>query len=117
MPESRIFRLLLFCRASLLALTISASHSLFAKAPLTTQPEIPPDAKAYGEAIRLTDPERRIDALERFLVDYPQSRYAAGIPNLIFDLLLKDGRKEKILAQANRVIDKAPENAKSVAYY
>src|SRR5262245_57422443 len=117
MPELRSFRLLLFCRASLLALTISASPSLFAKAPLGAQPEVPPDAKAYKEAIRLQDPERRIDALERFLVDYPQSRYAAGIPNLIFDLLLKDGQKEKILAQANRVIDKAPENAKSVAYY
>ncbi len=117
MPESRIFRLLLFCRASLLALTISASHSLFAKAPLATQPEVPPDAKAYREAIRLPDPDRRIDALERFLVDYPQSRYAAGVPNLIFDLLLNGGQKEKILAQANRVIDKAPENAKSVAYY
>src|SRR5215475_591321 len=100
MPESRIFRLLLFSRASLLALTISASHSLFAKAPLATQPEVPPDAKAYREAIRLPDPERRIDALERFLVDYPQSRYAAVIPNLILDLLIKGGasQKEKILA-------------------
>src|SRR5262245_30719287 len=117
MPEPRIFRLLLFCRASLLALTISASHSLFAQAPLAAQYEVPPDAKAYREAILLQDLGRRIDALERFLVDYPQSRYAAGIPNLIFDLLLKDGQKEKILAQANRVIDKAPENAKSVAYY
>jgi tetratricopeptide (TPR) repeat protein len=98
-------------------LTISASPSLFAQAPLATQAEVPPDAKAYSEAIRLPDPERRIDALERFLVDYPQSRYAAGVPNLIFDLLLKDGQNEKILAQANRIIDKAPENAKSVAYY
>src|SRR5262249_32361050 len=117
MPEPRIFRLLLFCRASLLALTISASPSLFAQSPLANQYEVPPDAKAYGEAIRLPDPGRRIDALERFLVDYPQSRYAAGIPNLIFDLLIRDGQKEKILAQANRVIEKAPENAKSVAYY
>jgi tetratricopeptide (TPR) repeat protein len=117
MPEPGTFRLLLFCRASLLALTISASPSLFAKAPLATQSEITPDAEAYRAAIRLPDQERRIEALERFLVDYPQSRYAAGIPNLIFDLLLKDGQKEKILAQANRVIDKAPENAKSVAYY
>src|SRR5262245_46697072 len=117
MPEPRIFRLLLFCRASLLALTISASHSLFAQAPLAAQYEVPPDAKAYREAILLQDLGRRIDALERFLVDYPQSRYAAGIPNLIFDLLLKDGQNEKILAQANRIIDKAPENAKSVAYY
>jgi tetratricopeptide (TPR) repeat protein len=117
MPEPRIFHLLLFCRASLLALTISASPSLFAQAPRGAQYEVPPDAKAYREAIRLPDPERRIDALERFLVDYPQSRYAAGVPNLIFDLLLKDGQNEKILAQANRIIDKAPENAKSVAYY
>jgi tetratricopeptide (TPR) repeat protein len=90
---------------------------LFAQAPLANQYEVPPDAKAYGDAIRLPDPERRIDGLERFLVDYPQSRYAAGIPNLIFDLLLKGGQNEKILAQANRIIDKAPENAKSVAYY
>src|SRR5262245_49537642 len=117
MPEPRIFRLLLFCRASLLALTISASPSLFAQSPLANQYEVPAGAEAYGEAIRLPDPGRRIDALERFLVDYPQSRYAAGIPNLIFDLLIRDGQKEKILAQANRVIEKAPENAKSVAYY
>ncbi len=117
MPEPRIFRLLLFCRASLLALTICASHSLFAQAPPATQSEVPPDDKAYREAILLLDPQRRIDAMERFLIDYPQSRYAAGIPNLIFGWLIKDGQKEKILAQANRIIDKAPENAKSVAYH
>jgi len=98
-------------------LTICASHSLFAQAPPATQSEVPPDDKAYREAILLLDPQRRIDAMERFLIDYPQSRYAAGIPNLIFGWLIKDGQKEKILAQANRIIDKAPENAKSVAYH
>src|SRR5262245_57091670 len=117
MPEPRSFRLLLFCRASLLALTISASHSLFAQAPHATQSEVPPDDKAYREAILILDTQRRIDAMERFLVEYPRSRYAAGIPNLIFGWLIKEGQKEKILAQANRIIDKAPENAKSVAYH
>jgi tetratricopeptide (TPR) repeat protein len=117
MPEPRIFRLLFFCRASLLALTISASPSLLAQAPPATQSEVPPDDKAYREAILILDPQRRIDAMERFLVEYPRSRYAAGIPNLIFGWLIKDGQKEKILAQANRIIDKAPENAKSVAYH
>jgi len=98
-------------------LTISASHSLFAQAPPATQSEVPPDDKAYREAILILDTQPRIDAMERFLIDYPRSRYAAGIPNLIFGWLIKDGQKEKILAQANRIIDKAPENAKSVVYH
>src|SRR5262245_6517778 len=117
MPEPHIFRRLFFCGASLLALTICASHSLSAQAPPAAQSEVPPDAKAYREAIRLTNPQRRIDALERFLSDYPQSRYASAIPNLILDLLIKGGDKEKILAQANRVMDGAPDNAKSQSYH
>jgi tetratricopeptide (TPR) repeat protein len=117
MSEPHIFRRLFFCGASLLALTICASHSLSAQAPPAAQSEVPPDARAYREAIRLPDPQRRIDALERFLSDYPQSRYASAIPNLILDLLIKGGDKEKILAQANRVIDGAPDNAKSQTYH
>src|SRR5262249_17003768 len=117
MPEPRIIRLLFFCGASLLAFTISASHSLSAQTPFAAQPEVPPDDKAYREAILILDPQRRIDAMERLLIDYPRSRYAAGIPNLIFGWLIKDGQKEKILAQANRIIDKAPEYAKSAAYH
>jgi len=46
MPEPRIFRLIFFCRASLLALTIFASHSSLAQAPLAAPHENPPDAQA-----------------------------------------------------------------------
>jgi len=77
MPEPRIFRPLFFCGVSVLALTISASHSLSAQAAPAAQSEVPPDTNAYREAIRLPDPQRRVEALERFLIDYPQSRYLA----------------------------------------
>ena len=113
MLEQRIFRLLFFCGLSLLALGTIAPNSLSAQAQGPTQIEVAPDIKAYREAIRHPDPQRRIDALEQFLIDYPKSRYAAAIPNLILDLLIKGGQKEKILAQANRIVDGAPENDRS----
>jgi tetratricopeptide (TPR) repeat protein len=118
MLEQRIFRLLFFCGLSLLASATFASHSLSAQAPGATQvEEVAPDVKAYREAMLLLDKQRRIDALEQFLLDYPQSRYAASIRSYILDLLIKGGEKEKILAQANRIIDGAPENDKSRAYH
>ena len=112
-----IFRLLLPCGALVFALAAPASHLVCAQTQSAAQAEVPPDVKAYRAAMSLLDPQRRIDALEQFLSDFPQSRYAAAIPNLILDLLIKGGaaQKEKILAQANRIVDDAPENGKSQA--
>ncbi|HKQ77815.1 MAG TPA: tetratricopeptide repeat protein, partial [Blastocatellia bacterium] len=112
-----IIRLLLPCGALIFALAAPASYSVFAQSPSSAQTEVPPDVKAYRAAMRLENPQQRIDALEQFLNDFPQSRYAASVPNLILDLLIKGGeaQKERILAQANRIIDNAPENGRSQA--
>lgn len=85
------------------------------QAPSASQAEVEPDVKAYRAALRLSDPQQRIDALEQFLNDFPNSRYAAAVPNLILDLLIEGGagQKEKILAQAKRIVDAAPEGDKS----
>jgi hypothetical protein len=117
MLNRSIFRILLPCGALIFALAAPAVHSVFAQPQSAAQTEVPPDVRAYRAAMRLTDPQQRIDALEQFLSDFPQSRYAASIPNVILDLLIKGGaaQKEKILAQANRIVDDAPENGKSQA--
>ncbi len=117
MPKHRVFRPLSLRLATLLVLATFTVHSPSAQSSSATQSDDPPDVKAYREAMRLVDPQRRIEALDRFLVAYPKSRYAATIPNYILDLLIKGGQKEKILARANRIIEDAPENGKSQAYY
>src|SRR5262245_54739343 len=119
MLNRSIARLLLPCGALIFALAASASHSVFAQPQSSAQSEALPDVKAYRAAMRLLDPQQRVDALEQFLSDFPQSRYAASVPNIILDLLIKGGatQKEKILTQANRIVDNAPENGKSQAYH
>ena len=119
MLNRSIFRLLLSCGALILISAAPLRNSVFAQPQSATQTEVPPDVRAYRTAMRNLDPNQRIDALQKFLIDYPQSRYAATVPNVILDMLIRSGdqQKEKILAQANRIVDSAPENAKSQTYH
>lgn len=76
---------------------------------------MPPDAKAYSDAMRLSDPEKKIEALEKFLVDYPSSGGTQTVQRELLRTLIKTypDQKEKILAQVDKLTASAPDTAKS----
>jgi thiol-disulfide isomerase/thioredoxin len=60
--------------------------------------ETPPDQKAYNEAMKIADPEKKIAALERLKIDFPDSRYAATADTPIFSTLI-----QKLSEQTDRI--------------
>jgi thiol-disulfide isomerase/thioredoxin len=58
-------------------------------------PETPPDQKAYNEAMKIADPEKKIAALEKLKTDFPDSRYAAIAGTPIFSTLVQKLPEQK----------------------
>ena len=51
--------------------------------------ETPPDQKAYAEAGKITDPEKKIAAYEKLKMDFPGGAYAAMADSQIFSTLVQ----------------------------
>jgi len=82
-----------------------------AKPAAPAAPVIPPGQKAYNEAAKITDPEKKIAALEKLMTDFPGTRYAALADSQIFSTLI-----EKLPQQTDRIRKMAKATfAKSVA--
>ena len=56
---------------------------------------MPADPKAYQEASRINDPDKKIAALEKLKQDFPQSNYSTSADNIILGELLKGKPDEK----------------------
>jgi thiol-disulfide isomerase/thioredoxin len=52
-------------------------------------PDTPPDEKAYTEARKIADPEKKIAALEAIKKDFPDSRYVSAANSQIFSTLIQ----------------------------
>src|SRR4051812_27720756 len=78
-------------RLCLPVLCFSLAFAAIAQTPQPPQParEIPPDQKAYTEAGKLTDPEKKIAAYEKLKTDFPDSVYGSAADNAILSTLLK----------------------------
>src|ERR1019366_2666559 len=74
------------------SLALSGAHAQ------TTPPETSPDQQAWTEAGKIVDPEKKIAALEKIKVDFPNSRYAAISDTLILNTLI-----QKLPEQTDRV--------------
>jgi hypothetical protein len=74
------------------------------------QPEQPPDVKAYSTIAKITDPQKRLDALQKFVADFPKSSRVGMAENQILDTLIKSfpDQEERILTQAKKIIAAAP---------
>jgi len=77
-------------------------------APAPAARPMPADQKAYMEASRIKDPQKKIEALEKFLDQYPDSFMTSAAHLDILDALIKSQPegKDKILAQADRTMQK-----------
>jgi len=81
-------------------------------------PSLPPDRKAYGEAIRVTEPQKKIEALEKFIADFPDSFMVSGANQTILSTLVKNSpeQQERILAQARKTIATAQGPSRGSTY-
>jgi len=79
-----------------------------------TPPPTPPDRKAYSDAMAIKEPEKKIEALQQVLMDFPDSQAAGAVQQAIFDTLVKNfpDQKIRILEQANVITAKATDAQK-----
>lgn len=70
---------------------------------------MPADQKAYMDASRIKDPQKKIEALEKFLDQYPESFMTSAANLDILAALIKSQpeNKDKILAQADKTMQVA----------
>ena len=86
--------------------------------PPRATPPPAPDTKAYTDATRITDPDKKVEALQKFLEDFPESSRKTAAHLAIFDTLVKErsDRHEQILQHADAIIDGAPEGSKASSF-
>ena len=80
-----------------------------------TAPAMPPDRKAFTDATKIKEPDKKIEAMEKVIADFPKSQNLYSMHQVIFETLVKSypDQKDRILASANKAIDTAPEFAKT----
>jgi tetratricopeptide (TPR) repeat protein len=85
-----------------------------AQAPMQ-QPAMPADRKAFTEAAKIKEPDKKIEAMEKVIADFPKSQSVYSAHQAIFDTLVKShpDQKDRILATADKAIESAPEFIKS----
>ena len=95
-----------------------AQSSPVANPPTPAAPAPTPDAKAYTDASRLTDPDKKVEAMRAFIKDYPDSPRKTTAYQTIFDTLVKSrpGDRDSILEAAKAIIDGAAEGFRGSSY-
>jgi tetratricopeptide (TPR) repeat protein len=69
-------------------------------------PATPPDQKAYDEARRIREPQKKIEALEKMIKDFPDRFFASQARYDILDTLIRNfpDQKDRIRAAAERIL-------------
>jgi tetratricopeptide (TPR) repeat protein len=83
------------------------------------QQQTPPDRKAYTDASAIKEPDKKMEALDKFIKDFPQSTSVPTAYKGIFDILLKNNPDQtaKILDMAGKAVEKtADPQAKANLY-
>ena len=95
---------------TLSAVFLSLMIGSFATRSVRAADDPSPEVKAFKEARNTKDPQKKIDALEKFLKDFPYSNSASDVQEMILDTLIKNwpDHKDQISAQAEKVIQAAP---------
>jgi len=73
------------------------------------------DRKAFTDAVRIKEPDKKIEAMEKIIADFPKSQLLYSAHEAIFETLVKNfsDQKDKILASANKAIEVAPDFIKA----
>jgi tetratricopeptide (TPR) repeat protein len=95
---------------AILVLAVLAS-GIYAQNPQQqrTPAPVPPDRQAFAEASAIKDPDKKIEALEKLIKDFPDSQSANTAQQAIFDTLVKSAPSQtaRIQEQATRMLAKA----------
>lgn len=77
-----------------------------------------PDRTAFLLANSIQDPQRKVEALEKVLADFPGTGGTLTIHQAIFDTFLKSwpDRTDQIAARAQQIVDATPESSRGTAY-
>jgi thiol-disulfide isomerase/thioredoxin len=77
-------------------------------------PETPPDLKAYRDALKETDPEKKIAGLEKWKKDFPESQMRSSVDNAILSTLVTKlpTQQARIRSFAAATFKAAPEKDK-----
>src|SRR5690242_8528639 len=101
------FRVVSFC--CVFALSFAAAQTA----------DSPPDLKAYREANRETDPEKKIAALEKWKAEFPESNLKDSADSAIFNTLVTKlpSQEARIRQFAAAMYKAAPEKEKGATAY
>jgi tetratricopeptide (TPR) repeat protein len=80
--------------------------------------EVPPERKALNEATKISDPDKKIEALRKVVEDFPKSSVAESANFAIFTTLvteMKDTGK-KVLEQAKLLAEAGTDNSRGSQY-
>lgn len=86
-----------------------------AEKPKPAAPETPADAKTFSEANRVTDPEEKIAALEKWKADYPHSSMHSAADSAILSTLIKKFPNQTELIRRQAKLTYAAADAKQKA--
>lgn len=102
---------------SILLLCVMLLTSLAGMSAQTPMPTtMPADRKALTEAAKIKEPDKKIEAMEKVIADFPKSQQAVSSAHqAIFETLIKSypDQKDRILASANKAIEAAPDFIRS----
>ena len=74
--------------------------------PAQPAPAMPPEQKAYEEARRIKEPQKKIEALEKMIKDFPDRFFANQARYDILDTLIRNfpDQKDRIRAAAEKIL-------------
>lgn len=109
---------LLLCVLTSAPLALAQQPVITVVAPPGQQPQtvsappIRPDQKAYDDARRTKDPQKKIEALEKVITDFPESFYRSQARLEILDALLKSfpDQKDRIHLAVEKIIEPSQGN-------
>lgn len=86
--------------------------------PVAMPSAVPADMRAYLDASRTSDPQKKIAALENFLTEFPNSAYRTAAQEALLIAYIKADPSQagRILARANSMIESASAPMKGRAY-
>ena len=98
------------CFAVTQAQTVATTPSPSPAASPIAAPSPGPDQKAYDEARRVKDPQKKIEALEKIIKDFPERFTAFQARNDILDTVIKNfpTQTDRIKAAAERYLTPTP---------
>ena len=110
--------LLVACAITLLTNSFAQTAPPSPQTPRPTTPAVPTDRSAYLAANGQKDPAKKIEALEKFIADFPDSAMVNTANQTILTTLIQKFPEQKIriTAQADKIIAATPEFSKSFTF-